>query len=57
MLWALVCGTLSEVGGEEGRAALTKTRADPATARIVQMGADSASEALGKNIKGQDKSR
>jgi hypothetical protein len=55
-LWALVCGTLFEVGGE-GRAALTKMLADPATAKIVQVGADRAAEALGKDIKGQDKKR
>jgi hypothetical protein len=53
-LWALVCGTLFEVGGEEGRAALSKILADPTTAKTVQVGADRAAEALGKNIKGQD---
>jgi hypothetical protein len=56
-LWALVCGTLSEVGGEEGRAELTKVLADPATAKTVRYGADRAAEALGKNIKGQDEPR
>jgi hypothetical protein len=45
------------VEGEEGRAALTRILADPATAKIVPVGVDRASEALGKNIKGQDKRR
>jgi hypothetical protein len=56
-LWALVCGTLSEVGGEDGRAPLTKMLADTATAKIVRFGADKATEALGKKIKGQDDGR
>jgi hypothetical protein len=56
-LWALVCGTLSEVGGEEGRAELTEILADPATAKTILYGADRAAEALGKNIKGQDERR
>lgn len=46
-LWALVCGTLIEVGGEKELAALKKTLEDPATARTVKLGADKADEALG----------